>query len=65
MMATVTGLSEGKQMLHVNEGKIITLVKYSRILVQSSLGMFVIQEEVQYQSFVNKSDTQKQMSCTF
>ena len=40
MMATVTGWSEGKQMLHVNEGKIITLVKglciegrYSRILV--------------------------------
>lgn len=27
MMATVTGWSEGKQMLHVNEGKIITLIK--------------------------------------
>lgn len=40
MMAIVTGWSEGKQMLHVNEGKIITLVRglytegrYSRVLV--------------------------------
>ena len=32
MMATVTGLSEGKQMLHVNEGKIITLtIQYNTI----------------------------------